>query len=305
MIDFQNVSKRYRSAWGGGTDALRELTLHVRTGETFAVVGPNGAGKSTLLGLILGYLKPTRGRVRVGGRCARLYVRTCGIGFLPEQTGLPAHLTVREVLIRLGTLDGLQGLERERCVCRALERLELTESSRKRTGELSKGNRQRLGIAQLLLRPRSLIVMDEPASGLDPLWRVNLRQLLGELRAEDPARTLVISSHDLHEIEQVADRVAVIDHGRVRELIDVRARAVAPIYRLRVGGTARPEEFFPGAVWVGGAFQLPAPDLPEFNRSMAAFLAAGGIVKSMMPVRCTLERAVREVLERRERGDPE
>ena len=210
MIRFQAVSKRYGGIPGRGKAALRGLDLRVRPGECVALVGPNGAGKSTVAGLALGFLRPSAGRVRVGGLEPREYVRRHGAGYLPERFSPRGGLRAGRLLRRLARLDGLDRADARRRVREALARAGLAGSSRRPVGALSRGQRQRLGVAQLLLRPRAVVLLDEPWSGLDPEGRSRLREILGELRGA----ALVVASHDLAQVARVAERAVVLDGGR-------------------------------------------------------------------------------------------
>jgi len=227
MIELLGVTKRYRRGVRGGVTALSSLDLSVQRGTTLAVVGPNGAGKSTLFGIIAGLVRPDRGRALIDGRPAVGWVRAHGIGLLPDRIRLPPQQSVAESLRRLAILDGCPGAELSARVGRAIEITGLGRRAGARCGSLSHGLRQRLGIAQLLLRPRSLLLLDEPLSGLDPLWRVRFREILAELRSESPAMTLLISSHELGETARLVDEVAVIREGRMADRFavseDVRA----------------------------------------------------------------------------------
>lgn len=216
MISFQEVEKRYGLFPGRRQSALRGMSLRVRRGECVALVGPNGAGKSTVIGLALGFLRPTAGRVRVGGTAPERYVRSRGAGYLPERYSPPPALRAREVLRRLALLEGLEGEEAVRRSRRALARVGLGDGAG-RVRSLSRGNRQRLGIAQLLLSRRELLLLDEPWGGLDPAGRTRLRALLAELRAEAPGAALLVASHDLGQVARVADRALVLAGGRAAE----------------------------------------------------------------------------------------
>lgn len=227
MIELSGVTKEYRRAFGRPTRAVDGVSLRVAAGERVALLGPNGAGKSTLLGLILGYLRPTRGGLRVGGLRPREYARRHGIGHLPEQVRVPPGLRVGEVLRRLAVLDGLAGRELRAAVDGALERTGLEAARNERSGRLSKGTRKRLGVAQLLLRPRRLVLLDEPWAGLDPAWRARLRTLIREgIGGERP--TVLVASHELDEAERVAGRAVVVRRGRVAASVrlDDRGRGV-------------------------------------------------------------------------------
>jgi ABC-type multidrug transport system ATPase subunit len=245
MIELRNVTKRYGRFPGRRRAALERLTLSADPGECLGLVGPNGAGKSTLLGVALGFLRPDQGLVLVNGTEPRRYVRREGIGYVPEVPTLPRRWRVRETLLRLGILDGLAGRDLRRSVDAALERVGLIRHAAERVPGLSKGSVQRLAIAQLLLRPRRLILLDEPYSGLDPFWRASFRELLGELRRAVPERTVILASHDLQEVARVADRVAVLAAGSMRGTIGLPvagARSLEAAVRAAVGTRIRAME---------------------------------------------------------------
>lgn len=215
MIELSSVSKTYRRRTRQRIDALAALDLRIEAGSTVAVVGPNGAGKSTLFGVLSGLIRPDRGSVLVHGLPPVEYVRSRGIGLLPDRVRLPARLTVREVVMRLAILDGYSGATISRSVDRVLDHVGLRERMDDRCGGLSHGLRQRVGIAQLLLRPREVLLLDEPLSGLDPIWRARFRELFEQLRRDSAGRTLLLSSHELGETARLTERVVVIDAGSV------------------------------------------------------------------------------------------
>jgi ABC-2 type transport system ATP-binding protein len=215
LIELSSVSKTYRRRTRQRIDALVALDLRIEAGSTVAVVGPNGAGKSTLFGVLSGLIRPDRGSVFVHGLPPVEYVRSRGIGLLPDRVRLPARLTVREVVMRLAILDGYTGASIPRSVDRVVDHVGLRERLDDRFGCLSHGLRQRVGIAQLLLRPREVLLLDEPLSGLDPIWRARFRELFEQLRRDSSGRTLLLSSHELGETARLTERVIVIDAGSV------------------------------------------------------------------------------------------
>jgi ABC-2 type transport system ATP-binding protein len=215
LIELSGVSKTYRRRYRRRIDALVQLDLRIEAGSTVAVVGPNGAGKSTLFGVLAGLIRPDRGRTLVHGLAPVAYVRSRGVGLLPDRVRLPDRLTVRETLVRLAILDGCSGAAIPRSVDRVLDLVGLRERSGDRCGGLSHGLRQRVGIAQLLLRPREVLLLDEPLSGLDPVWRARFRELFEQLRRDSSGRTLLLSSHELGETARLTERVIVIEAGRV------------------------------------------------------------------------------------------
>ncbi len=214
MIELTGVEKGYRCGLRGRARALSGLDLRVAEGECVAVVGPNGAGKSTLFGILAGLLRADGGRVRVGSGTPRSWARRRGVGLLPDGAPFPPGLTAREALTRLALLDGLSGRRLRFRVEACLDRVDLAERATTRVSGLSRGLRQRLGIAALLLVPRRLVLLDEPLTGLDPVWRAGFRAVLEELRLRDPARTVLVASHEVAAVSRAADRVVVLAEGR-------------------------------------------------------------------------------------------
>jgi ABC-2 type transport system ATP-binding protein len=298
MIRLDEVTKEYggrlRLSRAERVRALDGVSLEVPAGSALGIVGPNGAGKSTLLRLLLGYLRPTRGRVTVDGMAPRAYVERHGVSYVPDGPALHPRWTVwraMEVFAALGEVPKAHDRIREE-----LERMELDSLADRRVWTLSKGTLQRLAIAQALLGERKVMVLDEPATGLDPEWIARLREIVARWRAADPGRVLLVASHDLDEVERTADRVAVLGEGRVREVIDLRAApAGLPAYRLEVepaaGAADAVRAAFPGAVSEDGpplAFLVRAADLAELNRRLDALRRGGVQVRALAPERQTL-----------------
>ncbi|MBW3628286.1 MAG: ABC transporter ATP-binding protein [Gemmatimonadetes bacterium] len=225
MIHLENVIKDYRSVLpglrGSSVRALDGVTAHVTPGTALGIIGLNGAGKSTLLNLLLGYLRATSGSAPIGGLEPRAYAQRHGVSYIPERVAIPPKRSVRGALEAYAML-GNAGLDAQDRVNSAINRLGLTEFERRRVGTLSKGNLQRLAVAQTLLADRKLMVLDEPTDGLDPVWVAELRKIIGDWRRGDPERVLIVASHNLPEVERLTDRVLVLHAGRVREEIDLR-----------------------------------------------------------------------------------
>jgi ABC-2 type transport system ATP-binding protein len=217
MIQLRNVVKEFaRSRRPGGkrVRALDGVNLGVPAGTALGIVGLNGAGKSTLLRLLLGYARPTSGEATIDGIPPRRYVERYGIAYVPERVSIPAHWTVRHALRTYAMLGEIPGNAWER-VDWALARLGLESLALVRVGSLSKGNAQRVGIAQALLADRKLMVLDEPTDGLDPVWVANLRDIIKEWREADADRVVVLASHNLPEVERLADQVQLLHNGRL------------------------------------------------------------------------------------------
>ena len=221
MITFDGVSKCYRGWKAQETRALENFSLEIHQGEVFGLAGPNGAGKSTLIALLLGFLAPTSGMVRVAGADPRQYVESHGVGYLSELINIPSAWRVGIALERYAILSGVPRQLLTARVEAAIAQLGLEEHQGKRVRQLSKGNLQRLGLAQALLSDASLVVLDEPTHGLDPVWTQRFRDVVDGLRRAD--RTILIASHNLDELARLADRVGIIDHGHLQRIVDVRA----------------------------------------------------------------------------------
>ena len=216
-IRLAGVTKSYGKARG-----VIDLDLEVRSGEVFGYLGPNGAGKTTTIRMLIDLIRPQRGEVIVlGGSPADPAVRR-RIGYLPGEVALYGHMVARDFLSYIGALRGAGGAARASDVA---ERLDLDVT--RRIGELSKGNRQKLGWVQALMHRPELLILDEPTFGLDPLVQQEIYRLIGEAQAEGV--TVFFSSHILSEVERVADRVGIIRAGRLvetEELETLRQKAV-------------------------------------------------------------------------------
>lgn len=293
MIQLSDVTKEFASPWDRvrrrRVRALNGVSLDVPGGTALGIIGPNGAGKSTLIRLLLGYLHPTGGAVRIDGLPPRTYAQRLGIGYVPERIAVPPRWTVRQALRAYAALGEVEPAEER--VEDGLRRMGLAEVADRPAAALSKGTLQRLAIAQALLGDRALMILDEPTDGLDPQWTARLRDALAAWRQGGSDRVLLFASHDLEEVERMADRVLVLDEGRVREVIDLqRVSAAAPVYRLELD-SATPEtraavrDVFPAAVpqsHVGATYRISAPDLPALNRGVAALLEQGITVQALV-----------------------
>jgi ABC-type multidrug transport system ATPase subunit len=300
MIVFDNVGKRYRSWRGREVRALEDFTLEIRAGEVFGLAGPNGAGKSTLISLLLGFLGPTTGAVRIAGLDPRRYVERYGVSYLSELVNVPPTWRVTDALRRYALLAGVPADALDTRVELVMRTLGLDEHGAKRVRQLSKGNLQRLGLAQALLGEERLVVLDEPTHGLDPVWTQRFRDVVDQLRRPD--RTILIASHNLDELARLADRVGIIDRGRLQRIVDVRAneRVVtegAP-YRVVVShGDARVREIFPAARELGGGeFEIGALSLEAINAGLVQLIQGGTVIRALFPVHSALEQQFREAV---------
>ena len=209
MIEVSHLSKNY-----GSRPAVKDLSFTVGDGQIFGLLGPNGAGKSTIMNILTGYIAPTSGEVKVAGFSLpeqAQQAKAC-VGYLPEQPPLYPEMTVQEYLDFAAELKGVRRAERKEQVRRAARRTGLEEVLSRLIRSLSKGYRQRVGIAQALLGDPKLIILDEPTVGLDPAQVIEIRKLIRELGR---AHTVILSSHILSEVQAVCSQVLILAKGRL------------------------------------------------------------------------------------------
>ena len=209
MIEVSHLSKNY-----GSRPAVKDLSFTVGDGQIFGLLGPNGAGKSTIMNILTGYIAPTSGEVKVAGFSLpeqAQQAKAC-VGYLPEQPPLYPEMTVQEYLDFAAELKGVRRADRKEQVRRAARRTGLEEVMPRLIRSLSKGYRQRVGIAQALLGSPKLIILDEPTVGLDPAQVIEIRKLIREL---GKAHTVILSSHILSEVQAVCSQVLILAKGRL------------------------------------------------------------------------------------------
>ena len=194
--------------------AVNHLNLSIRKGEVFGLLGPNGAGKTTTILMLLGLTEPTLGSAQITGLdCTRNSMQVKRItGYLPDNVGFYPDMTGRENLRFTGRLNGFTEKEIDEKIGQLLERVGMTYAADQKTGTYSKGMRQRLGIADVLMKDPQIIIMDEPTLGLDPEGMREFLHLIRQLSVED-GRTVLVSSHQLYQIQQICDRVGIFVSG--------------------------------------------------------------------------------------------
>jgi ABC-type multidrug transport system ATPase subunit len=299
VIEFRNVGKTYRSLLGNSVKAVEEFSLQVAEGEILGIAGPNGAGKTTLIAMMLGYLRPTTGTVEINGMPARTYVERNGIGYLSELIAINPKWRADTALVRYATLAGIPESQIPAHVNTVIEKLGLAEHRGKKVKALSKGNLQRLGLAQALLREEQILVLDEPTHGLDPVWTQRFRDIVEELRR--PNRTILIASHNLDELQRLADRVAIIDHGRLQRVVSTgydQTQQTTTRFRLTLAtGHERIRESFPQAEEAGkGEYDVTVRNIQELNTALADLMSRGALIASVVPERSVLEQQFREAV---------
>jgi len=310
MIEAANLTKRY-----GHLVALDSISFKAQNGEIVGFLGPNGAGKTTTMRILTGYMPPTSGTARVAGHDVledSMAVRH-HVGYLPETVSLYRDMTVRGYLTFMAQLRHVQKPSRR--VDEVLERVGMHERARSLIRNLSKGMRQRVGLAQAIVHDPEVLILDEPTLGLDPHQVQDLRQLIRELGR---TRTVMLSTHILGEAEQICDRVIIIDRGRIvaentpRELRDSLFQAGRLYVRLRTH--ARHQEVIaflkaiPGVVHVAHeqeGYLLSASGEQDVRAEVArAIVQAEYELLELRPWASTLEEIFLELTSRLDAGSP-
>ncbi len=212
-IKTHNLSKIYEGARRGqDVHALKDLNLDVIEGQIFGYLGPNGSGKTSTIKMMLGLIFPTGGHIEIFGNkdVASARVKR-DIGYLPEGAYYPDFLKGEEILAYYGKLYGLHGARLRKRIDEVIEQVGMTHARRRLLRGYSKGMRQRIGLAQALISDPRILILDEPTTGLDPIARKEIRDILAGLR--DEGKTLLISSHELLEVELICDRVGILYQG--------------------------------------------------------------------------------------------
>ena len=213
-IDAAGLTKIYRSRWTGReVRAVDDITLRVPRGTIFGLLGPNGAGKTTFVKLLLSAVHPTRGSAMIFGRDAREPASRKPIGYLPENHRFPTYFTGANMLDFYASLSGVEASARRKLIPELLELVGLADWGSVRIGKYSKGMLQRLGLAQALIHSPSLLILDEPTDGVDPVGRRHIRDILTKF--EERGVTIFINSHLLAEVETFCREVAILQKGKV------------------------------------------------------------------------------------------
>jgi ABC-2 type transport system ATP-binding protein len=283
-IETDYLTKRY-----GDVTAVDRVSLRVARGEIYAFLGLNGAGKTTTIRLLLGMVRPTSGQARVLGQAIRIGDKKPwhAVGYLVETADAYPQLSVRE---NLEAMRRLRPGTELKAVDRAIECLGLTEYADRRAGTLSHGNGQRLGLAKALLHNPTLLILDEPALGLDPAGIVEIRNLLIEL-AQNQGVTVFMSSHILGEVSRLANRIGIIHQGRLLQELDAaeleRNRRRRVVLRARDGHAAHAvllSAGFSAAITPDGTIEVKDEAAIERPDELATRLVNAGYAPTMLDV---------------------
>jgi ABC-2 type transport system ATP-binding protein len=295
ILSIRGLSKTYSAGmWGKPVVALDDLNLEVEEGEIFGFLGPNGAGKTTTIKLLLRIIYPTRGTASLLGYELGEAIQHLQIGYMPENPYFYRFLTGYEFLLFYGRLSGLSYRDRKRRAEELLDLVGMRDARNVRVGNYSKGMVTRIGLAQALLTNPRLLLMDEPMSGLDPIGRRDIRNLIMKLRGEK--RTIFFCSHILADVETICDRVAILNRGRMVKTGTVADILQAQTSAVRVSvGRYSPQlleqlrKMSAEARESGGLLHLRASDQAAANNICRACVQAGAVIHEVTPERGSLE----------------
>jgi ABC-2 type transport system ATP-binding protein len=300
VIEVHHITKRY-----GRVTAVDDVSFRVERGEILGFLGPNGAGKTTTMRILTGYIPATEGRAAVAGfdvfdKPVEAKKRT---GYLPETPPLYPDMTVREYLNFVSRIKGIPAKERRDRVGAVMKRVHIDDMGSRHCGKLSKGYRQRVGLAQALIHNPDVLILDEPTAGLDPKQILETRQLIRGLAGD---HTIVLSTHILPEVSQTCQRVVIINKGRVvavdtPENLTARLRGAETMFvQVDAPGDDVPEALaaIPGVTRVGsadqrgvaGAFEVESDHGTDVRREIArAIVTKGWGLLELRPMRMSLE----------------
>ncbi len=309
VIDVQRVVKDFRPGFGlRRKRVLHGVTFQVYQGEIFGFVGPNGAGKTTTLKILMGLIRSTEGSASILGCDVAESEFRDRIGFLPENPYFYPFLTAREILDFYARLCGVDSRQRAARISELLEVVNLSYAADARLRTYSKGMLQRVGVAQALINEPEVVFLDEPMSGLDPIGRKEIRDVILSLRAA--GKTVFMTTHILHDVEMICDRVAIIVKGAIRHqgriedfLPDATVSTDVVLSRLPAETAAELEEKF--SVEMRGLGERVELTLPEkrVRDVLELALASGADVISVTPHRSSLEEVFLNAVQ--EGGGPE
>jgi ABC-2 type transport system ATP-binding protein len=299
-IKIDSLSKTFKGKKRSYVEALKELTLSVAQGEVFGFLGPNGAGKSTTIKILMGLIFPTSGTASLLGNSVSLPESRKRLGYLPENPSLYDFLTAREYLDFIGRSFDMDSAVIASRTAEVLDMLQLSDAADRPVRSYSKGMVQRLGLAQALLHDPDLYILDEPMSGLDPIGRSLVKDIIRKLKEQ--GKTVFFSTHITADVEAVCDRVGIIAKGKLEALDTVENIMRSGIlgYTVQVSGTAD--------LSVGGCTLSEAKgalyeyDVPKdgFNDFIATVASKGGKVELIETKRKDLEEFFLEIVKRKD-----
>jgi ABC-2 type transport system ATP-binding protein len=271
--------------------ALDGLTLRIEEGEVFGFLGPNGAGKTTTLKLLMGLIFPTSGGARILGRQIEDVSMHHDVGYLPEQPYFYDYLTARELLDYFARFFRLSAEERRRRIARVLESVGLSSAADVQLRRYSKGMLQRIGVAQAILHQPRVVFLDEPMSGLDPVGRREVRDIILDLKRQ--GRTVFFSTHILPDAEMLCDRVAVLVGGKLQgvgspeQIVSIEVESLEVLFELPAG-SALPPALEAAATQTGARCRIQVPEAQLYD-ALEGLRAARARIISVSQLKPTLE----------------
>jgi ABC-2 type transport system ATP-binding protein len=291
-IEIEKLSKEYPFGFLHlrKKKSLEDLSMQVQSGEVFGFLGPNGAGKSTTIKLLMRLIFPSSGTARILGRSIEDVSMHQDIGYLPEQPYFYDYLTAAELLEYFARFHKLSETDRRERVQKMLKKVGLDTAKKIQLRKYSKGMLQRVGLAQAILHHPQVVVLDEPMSGLDPVGRREVRDIILELKKE--GRTVLFSTHILSDAEMLCDRVGVIVGGKLRgigtpgEMVGVQSQGMEVLFELHGGGKAFP--LLSRATSTGERYRVQIPE-GELYAALDELKSAGARILSVAQLKPTLE----------------
>jgi len=290
-IEIENLTKQYACGFLHlkKKASLEGLNMQVELGEVFGFIGPNGAGKSTTIKLLFGLIFPDAGSARMMGKPISDVEMHRDVGYLPEQPYFYDYLTAAELLDYFARIHDLGASERRDSVQRMLKKVGLETAGKIQLRKFSKGMLQRVGLAQAILHDPKLVILDEPMSGLDPVGRREVRDIILELKRD--GKTVMFSTHILSDAEMLCDRVGVIVGGKLRgvgapgQIVGMKTQGMEILFELE-GQSAAP--ILSKATRTGDRYRLQVPEA-EVYEAIQQLRAAGAKLLSVAQVKATLE----------------
>jgi ABC-2 type transport system ATP-binding protein len=300
-IEIENLTKDYPFGFLHlkKKRSLESLTMQVESGEVFGFLGPNGAGKSTTIKLLVGLIFPESGTARILGKPITDIEMHRDIGYLPEQPYFYDYLTAAELLDYFARFHDLTAADRKERVARMLKKVGLETARKIQLRKYSKGMLQRVGLAQAILHEPQVVILDEPMSGLDPIGRREVRDIILELKRE--GRTVLFSTHILSDAEMLCDRVGVIVGGKLRgvgapgELVGMKAQGMEILFELP-GSGANAANIIAKATKTGDRYRLQVSE-EELYEALEQLRGAGAKILSLAQVKATLEEYFMHLIE--------
>jgi len=294
-IQIRHLTKRFRTGfWLKESTALSDLNLEVACGTTFGFLGPNGAGKTTTMKLLIGVLHPTSGEASIFGKSIREIAVKKEIGYLPESPYFYDYLTGSEFLHFYGQLFGMGSEERKKKVKNLFELVKLEGAEQVQLRRYSKGMLQRIGLAQALINDPKLVILDEPMSGLDPIGRKDVRDII--LRLKEEGKTVFFSTHVLSDAEMICDQVGIIikgqlrNVGRLEEMLNPKVKSVEVCVRGLPEGKIQALDSLSKSITTKGEESLISlKEESALSKLIQWTMREGGKIVSIVPRRETLE----------------